>query len=295
MHGTDTVGVAYPNVESLWQSVAESLLPNGCSYWQSVEDTVEGVLGGYGHIANVDASASLALLRSVGVMGGVACDCGAGIGRVVKDVLLQVFDNVDLVEPDCRFVERARRDLAAAGVEDRVTFVCEPIQHFVPTPNRYACIWVQWVCGHLRDDAFISFLERCKLALCVGGVLCIKENNAPEKSGWVFDRSDFCLTRTDSMYRALFAQAGLTLVCRRKQTGFPKELLPVFTYVLQPSSHAPKSVPSDVQRSVPADYTLRLRSRLVSNRRSDNRRSGSIRGSAGARSTLRHCSGSNNG
>ena len=36
-------------------------------------------------------------------------DCGAGIGRVSREVLLKVFDKVDLVEVNPLFVEQAKR------------------------------------------------------------------------------------------------------------------------------------------------------------------------------------------
>jgi protein N-terminal methyltransferase len=51
-------------------------------------------------------------------------DCGAGIGRVTKTMLLKLFDQVDLVECTEKFLIQARehelREEVAAGRVDRL-------------------------------------------------------------------------------------------------------------------------------------------------------------------------------
>lgn len=103
----------------------------GVSYWQGVPATVDGVLGGYGNgtLPLVDAQGSRTFLLQVlprlsaiapasakqgpGVWmkekiaerGGKgksktrALDCGAGVGRVSRDVLTRICDIVHIVEP----------------------------------------------------------------------------------------------------------------------------------------------------------------------------------------------------
>lgn len=101
----------------------------GIDYWQSVPATVDGVLGGYGTgtLPRVDALGSRTFLLSIlprlsaippvtedavswkkdkikqrGGRGKTitrALDCGAGVGRVTRDVLSKVVDEVHLVEP----------------------------------------------------------------------------------------------------------------------------------------------------------------------------------------------------
>lgn len=98
----------------------------GISYWQGVPATVDGVLGGYGEgtLPRVDALGSRTFLLSVlprlsavppvtddprqwtkqrmaerGQTRTRGLDCGAGVGRVTRDVLSLLLDEVHLVEP----------------------------------------------------------------------------------------------------------------------------------------------------------------------------------------------------
>ena len=116
-------------------------------YWDKQEASVNGVLGGYGHLSGLDVRDSRAFLKKVRRRGPpgrrlsacpgvplawqgasvpalqgpplrrpqafgaslaeaeagrrrlVALDCGAGVGRVTEQLLLQHFAEVDLVEP----------------------------------------------------------------------------------------------------------------------------------------------------------------------------------------------------
>ena len=40
----------------------------------------------------------------------------------------------------------------------------------------YDVIWVQWVVGHLTDDDFVAFFQRCRKGLKPDGVIVLKEN-----------------------------------------------------------------------------------------------------------------------
>ncbi|MBW0464845.1 hypothetical protein O181_004560 [Austropuccinia psidii MF-1] len=114
----------------------------GLSYWNSVAQkdlSNNGVLGGYGHgsLPRVDALGSRMFLLSIRPeLSSIkppyrnndndvndmhharriyrALDVGAGIGRVTADVLIHLFDRVDLVEPVAGFIDRAKR-LAVEG------------------------------------------------------------------------------------------------------------------------------------------------------------------------------------
>jgi hypothetical protein len=82
-------------------------------YWDAIDATLDGVLGGYAEVAAPDADTSLAFAGAV--LGGVeisrALDCGAGIGRVSRDVLTKLARKVDLVELIPKYVEQARLEL----------------------------------------------------------------------------------------------------------------------------------------------------------------------------------------
>jgi len=81
------------------------------SYWSSVEPTVDGMLGGFAHITKTDVRGSTAFLKTLMntlQMGrSRALDCGAGIGRVTKNLLLPLFDTVDMLEVNQKFLDEA--------------------------------------------------------------------------------------------------------------------------------------------------------------------------------------------
>ncbi|KAL2930723.1 Alpha N-terminal protein methyltransferase 1 [Bienertia sinuspersici] len=150
---------------------------NGVSYWQDVDASVEGVLGGYGRVNDVDIKGSEAFLKPLfkelfdyaKSRHLVALDCGSGIGRVTKNLLIRYFNEVDLLEPVPHFLEAARQSLVPEAVtskdEHRATnFYCVPLQEFTPDSGRYDVIWVQWCIGHLTDDDFVTFFKKAKVS-----------------------------------------------------------------------------------------------------------------------------------
>ncbi|PON49931.1 Alpha-N-methyltransferase NTM [Trema orientale] len=94
-------------------------------------------------------------------------DCGSGVGRITKNLLIRYFNVVDLLEPVSHFLEKARESLTpenhmASDANKATNFLCLPLQEFTPDPGRYDVIWVQWCIGHLTDDDFVSFFKRAK-------------------------------------------------------------------------------------------------------------------------------------
>ncbi|KAL7980854.1 hypothetical protein Chor_002008 [Crotalus horridus] len=83
-------------------------------YWKDIPPTVDGMLGGYGHISSIDISSSrkflLRFLRDGPNRTGtaLALDCGAGIGRITKRLLLPLFKAVDMVDVTEDFLNKAR-------------------------------------------------------------------------------------------------------------------------------------------------------------------------------------------
>ncbi|RZC43785.1 hypothetical protein C5167_036732 [Papaver somniferum] len=213
----------------------------GVGYWEGVEASVDGVLGGYGHVNDTDIKASEDFLKSIiserlGTNRKLAAlDCGSGIGRVTKNLLLRYFSEVDLEEPVSHFLEAARESLSpengtVSDDQKAVNFYCVPLQEFTPEAGRYDVIWVQWCIGQLADDDFVSFFKRAKVGLKPNGVFVLKENIA--KSGFVLDKEDKSVTRSDLYFKELFKQCGLHLFKSKDQKGFPAELFPVKMYAL---------------------------------------------------------------
>lgn len=91
----------------------------------------------------------------------VALDCGSGIGRVTKHLLLPLFDRVDMVDFADNFIQNSRNYIGENYFR-RIGFqFLESLHVFKPTPGTYDLIWIQWVTGHLTDEDFVDFLKRC--------------------------------------------------------------------------------------------------------------------------------------
>ncbi|XP_050223569.1 alpha N-terminal protein methyltransferase 1 [Mercurialis annua] len=248
--GTDSEGRQFKNPEEMWRehtgdhTKKTQWYRDGVSYWQDVEASVDGVLGGYGQVNDVDVKGSEAFLQSLFselfVDGGigrhlVALDCGSGIGRVTKNLLIRYFNEVDLLEPVSHFLDAARNSLVnenpmASDTHKATNFFCTPLQEFMPEAGRYDVIWVQWCIGHLTDDDFVSFFKRAKIGLKPGGFFVLKENIA--QSGFVLDNEDHSITRSDLYFKELFSRCGLHLYKSKEQKGMPKELFAVKIYAL---------------------------------------------------------------
>lgn len=111
---------------------------------------------------------------------------------MTSNLLLPLFDKVDMVEQCSSFVEEAKKGtpfnpfmvvagnklfLLFTGITSSKMghFYCSGLQDFV-FEEKYDVIWIQWVIGHLHDNDLLVFLHKCKQALTPNGLLCIKDN-----------------------------------------------------------------------------------------------------------------------
>ena len=99
-------------------------------------------MGGYGKCSGVDILTSRNFIDSFqqsGKLGkGRAIDCGAGIGRITKDLLLDKFEKVDLIEPCPKYIEDAKKYVDNPNAEN---FYCAGLQEF-EFKYKYDCIWI---------------------------------------------------------------------------------------------------------------------------------------------------------
>lgn len=207
----------------------------GARYWEGVSATLDGVLGGFARLSEPDVAGSRRFLApflsgkgSRSVSNTRALDCGAGIGRITKQLLAKEFARVDLVEQNPQFVAAARKLLADSAAVGE--FYTEGLQTFAPAAGTYDVVWVQWVLGHLTDADLVAFLRRCKAGLRPNGILVVKENVAAPRA--VVDTDDNSVTRTEAQLRAAFADAGLKVLRTATQTGFPADIFPVLMFAL---------------------------------------------------------------
>jgi len=159
-----------------------------------------------------------------------ALDCGAGIGRITKRLLLPLFTTVDMVELNQGFLDEARAFIGdEASRVDRL--ICAGLQQFTPEPGRYDVIWCQWVLGHLTDTDLVAFFARCQQGLAENGVLFLKENISSVKVE--FDEQDSSYTRPRQLLVDLIRKAGLKVLREEKQKQFPHEIYEVRMFALQ--------------------------------------------------------------
>jgi protein N-terminal methyltransferase len=225
----------------------------GIEYWNSISSDVNGMLGGFPQTTRIDligSSAFLAKLRrgKAGAVGSKTqlpklrrvADCGAGIGRITKGLLVEVAEQVDVVEPVKKFTDDLVKEYTAEEGKGRVGEVINlGLQDWTPEPGSYDLIWNQWCLGHLTDAQLVAYLRRCKDGLRKeegqGAWIVVKENLSKEaRSQDIYDDEDSSVTRSDEKFRKLFKESGLKIVETKLQMGFPKELFPVRMYALRP-------------------------------------------------------------
>lgn len=239
-------------------------IDHSLEYWNNVSSDVNGMLGGYPQTSRIDLQGSsnfltklrrgpvMAVKQPLPLLGRVA-DCGAGIGRITKGLLLGVAKRIDVVEPVKKFTDELVQSLGngeyagdgeSKGEKGQVGDVINlGLQDWIPEPGAYDVIWNQWCVGHLTDAQLVVYLQRCK-----AGLVQPKEGEEVSKS-WIivkenlstdihhkdiYDEEDSSVTRSDDKFRRLFQEAGLKIVATEQQRGMPKELFPVRIYALRP-------------------------------------------------------------
>ncbi|EMP34532.1 alpha N-terminal protein methyltransferase 1B [Chelonia mydas] len=210
-------------------------------FYREVPATEEGMMGDYIELSSTDIESSREFLRKfIGGPGkagtGHALDCGSGIGRVTKHVLLPVFKSVELVDMMENFLAEAQNYLQ--GKKDRVkTYYCYSLQEFTPAPQKYDVIWIQWVSGYLTDKDLLEFLIRCQNGLKDNGVVILKDNVARE--GCILDPLDSSVIRDLSILRSLVEKSGLIILQQERQEGFPEQCVPVWMLAMQKNTGIP--------------------------------------------------------
>ncbi|GBP91092.1 Alpha N-terminal protein methyltransferase 1 [Eumeta japonica] len=147
-------------------SSKELLYKKADDYWSHIPATLDGVLGGFGFISGIDIEGSKKFLKSIFCFENppspdVALDCGAGIGRVSKYLLMPIFGKVDLVEQDKKFLKSVKEFVGSDNENKLGSLYNVGLQQFTPD-KKYDVIWNQWVLGHLDDEDLISYLGRCR-------------------------------------------------------------------------------------------------------------------------------------
>lgn len=247
----------YSSPQALWDQVEQNKQQGwygtAVSYWDRQEASYDGVLGGHADVSDVDVLESTRLLKralgaqlqaaQAGSSKLTALDCGAGIGRVSEQLLLHFCQEVDLLEPSAHLLDTAKRRLTGSKAETAgkhppghapASFFYVGLQDFQFTQRRYDIIWIQWALLYLTDDDAIGFFQRCRQGLTEDGIIFIKENIC--QTGFVVDKEDASLTRSNAYMLKLFARANMQVVLNVQQRQFPRDLFKVRMYVIRPSA-----------------------------------------------------------
>ena len=188
------------------------------------------MLGGFNNtrLPRVDITGSRTFLshplikkRLVASSYSYAAECGAGIGRVTKNLLSKLFSKTDLVDP----IESFNKDvmegdyLRAEREAEKIGQVFTMgLQQFTPEKGKYSVIWNQWCLGHLTDADLVEYFIRCRDGLVTNaGIIVVKENLAIGEDN--FDGLDSSFTRTEKTFREIFAKAGLQVIHIAEQHG----------------------------------------------------------------------------
>lgn len=214
---------------SSWYALAKDYYEENCSA------TIDGVLGGIGWISDTDLNGSKDFMSQIKLpksdKKSVACECGAGIGRVTKGLLLDLCDRCDLVESNSRLLFAAPEYIGESSYKCR--FFSFELQNWDPPKNKYTIVWIQWVLCYLTDQDIVSFLRKCGESLVDGGVIILKENTCGDQA-FVVDVEDASVCRSLPYWLDLIFKAGFRVTHHTWQRDFPDDIFPVPLLALTP-------------------------------------------------------------
>lgn len=110
------------------------------------------------------------------------------IGRITRELLLNIAETVDVVEPVAKFTDKLN------GVEGVGDIYNVGLEDWNPQGKQYDLIWTQWCVGHLTDDQFVAYLQVCKAVLSPSGIMVLKENLSTSGQD-LYDETDSSVTR----------------------------------------------------------------------------------------------------
>ncbi|CAE7565630.1 nol10 [Symbiodinium sp. CCMP2456] len=221
IHGVDDSGREYSSLSELWllqgqqrdkfYKVNENWWVKGYEGRVSLEGTMIG-----DEASQEDVQHSQDFLRKAleGMLDDPcsALDCGAGIGRVTKAVLLPaVTGSVTLVDQSERWLQTAKKYLECEA--DRCHFIQCRLETYRPSSS-FDVIWIQWTLQYLTDEDVVHLLQNLSAGLTSQGVIVLKENNMSQDSfSFHMDtpgkEGRFDMTRSPKHLHVLVELAGL--------------------------------------------------------------------------------------
>ncbi|CAK9008913.1 unnamed protein product [Durusdinium trenchii] len=182
-------------------------------HWAAQAATLDGVLGGFPETSEPDLRESRRRSRHRRPRGARTAKPSETRDRLGlrrwnwtgRAALDRRFERVDLVEPNDRLLEEAKKQAPAPSPEGNwlrhlgeapdspqpavgaraERLIASSLEKFEPEEGRYDVIWAQWVLLYLTDEDLVAFLQRCKKGLRPNGMIFVKENVVIEGTLWL--------------------------------------------------------------------------------------------------------------
>jgi protein N-terminal methyltransferase len=198
-------------------------------YWIRRLPTLRNMMNGYDRIAEADIQQSQLVLnhlleRNLTGDRKLALDCGCGIGRITKDLLLKNFDYVEMLDFNNAFIDDAKKNYLSSQEVSRVSrFHAANLEDFIPEENKYDCIWIQWVLEYMTDADVIEFFKRIKKSLKPKGICFIKESVLLEDGNFYSINTGGHL-RTRQMFINLVRKSKMDFIIDAPADNMPADL-----------------------------------------------------------------------
>lgn len=129
------------------------------------------MLGGFDYLADMDIKGSKMFLNKLKTSlpgSSLVLDVGAGIGRVSKDLLLNFFDKVSLLECTQSFIVKARETIPCDKIDKIFPVTMQEFKAEEEDFGKFDLIWIQWVIIYASDGTILRLgLEVIYHLLCL--------------------------------------------------------------------------------------------------------------------------------
>jgi protein N-terminal methyltransferase len=201
-------------------------------HWENSDSTIKGVLGGNEdvHITDVKTSCELleGLIKTNKISSLRVIDCGAGIGRVTSSVLLNYFQECDILEQDEKYIEFCKNEFKD---NPKVSNIYRSSLQDFKFEKEYNVIWLQWCLENLDDYDLTNFMLKCNAGLAKNGLIIVKENVV--NKGAQFINADYSRVRSDTIFLKIFQSSGLKILRHFHHPNWPKDYMKVSVFVLK--------------------------------------------------------------